>query len=130
MADLEQVRAFCDGEPALSHLGLRVDAVDGTSVTASMPVTTAMVNELGVVHGGYAFLLADSCFALVNYAARHPSLTRHAEITFVGPAAPGLLHATGRLHSIHGRSCIVDVSVTGDDGSRVAELRVHGTAPR
>ncbi|MDQ1131003.1 hotdog fold thioesterase [Microbacterium sp. SORGH_AS_0888] len=122
------VRDLLAADTATRSLGISLGAVDVGVVTASMPITPSMVNGLGVAHGGYLFLLADTAFAYACAARGTRAMSRHADITYLSPAREGhVVVAHARERSASGRSVIVDVRLTLSDGTLIAESRGHGT---
>jgi acyl-CoA thioesterase len=111
---------------ASRSLDMALDSVGPGRARLSMPVTAPMVNGLGLCHGGYIFLLADSCFAFACNSRNQRAVAQHCNITFVRPARLGMrLHASAEERSAVGRSGVYDVTVTAEDGSVIAELRGH-----
>ena len=107
-------------------LGMAIDSVaPGTSVL-SMTVTQAMVNGLGVCHGGFILTLADSAMAFASNAHGAKAVAQHIAITYVRPGRLGeRLVATAEERVRSGRSGMYDVRVSGEDGTVVAEMRGH-----
>lgn len=109
---------------ASRSLGMTVDDVAAGRATASMPVTEAMANGHGIVHGGYVFLLADSAFAFACNGYDQITVAAGCDIVFVRPARVGdVLTATAAERVRAGRSGVYDVTVTRADGAVMAELR-------
>ena len=107
-------------------LGIAASTATPGQAVATMAASERMINGLGVVHGGYIFLLADAAFALACVTSRGPAVSRHAEITFVAPARAGdTLRAVAVERTTYGRSGIYDVTVSGLDGTVYAEMRGH-----
>ena len=112
-----------DRDPASRGLGMElVQAGDGAAVVR-MPVTEAMVNGHGMVHGGFVFLVADTAFACACNSRGPVTVAAGADITFLQPARAGdLLEARAQERSAIGRSGIYDVTVTSG-GDVIAEFR-------
>lgn len=93
----------------------------------SMVVRPDMANGLGVCHGGFIFILADSAMAFASNAYGDQVVTQHAGVTLIRPGKPGeTLTAVAEEKSRTGRSGIYDARVTGSsDGTVVAEFRGH-----
>lgn len=118
-------------DAASRHLSMKLASAEAGRVSMTMPITPEMLNGHGILHGGYIFLIADTCFAFVCESTNHPSVSRQAEITYI---APGIgaesLHAVGEQRTRYGRNNIVDVSVHSDTGKHLAEVRVFGVQTR
>ena len=126
----ELARACADAMWADDHasrgLGMEIELVGPGRSRLSMPVTEAMVNGLGMCHGGFIFTLADSAMAFASNAYGEHAVAQHVAVTYVRPGRLGerlVAAAEERLRS--GRSGMYDVRVTGADGAVVAEMRGH-----
>lgn len=57
----EYKKIVIDGQPPFArHLGIRVVSASPEEVVAEMPVTEALINRNGVLHGGALMSLADN----------------------------------------------------------------------
>ena len=127
----DMVHELYDADPAAKALGITVEAAEAGHVRLRMPVTDAMCNGHGILHGGYIFALADTAAAYAFCAGGRVGVSTHASIDFLAPAQSGQVltaSAHGRHHSA--TSGIWDVSVEAEDGRPIAEARVHGRVPR
>lgn len=123
------VRARLAEDESSKTLGISVVDVEPGRVAMALDIRAWMLNGHGILHGGYLFLLGDTCFAFVCESLGKPSVSRQAEITFIAPGgADDRLIATGREVVAYGRNNIVDVSVHTEDGRHLAEVRVFGVA--
>jgi acyl-CoA thioesterase len=113
-------------DAAARALGIEIHAVEPGRAVVTMLVTADMVNGLGLGHGGYVFLLADTACAFASQSAAGASVSRQAEIAFVSPARQGeVLQAVANRRYADERSGIYDVTVTGVGGVVRAEMRGH-----
>lgn len=113
-------------DKASTGLGMALEDVAPGYARLSMTVRPDMVNGHGICHGGFIFALADSAFAFACNSYGERAVAQHCAITFLRPATQGeRLTAAAAERTRAGRSGIYDVSVTGTDGSIVAELRGH-----
>ena len=115
-----------DDDVAAREVGITVTEVAPGTATMTMRVTASMVNGHHIAHGGYTFLLADTAFAYACNSYGPVTVARNCEIAFIRPAHEGdelTAVATERLRNA--RNGIYDVSVLGDDGTVVAEMRGH-----
>lgn len=126
----ELARACADAMWADDHasrgLGMTIAFVAPGRSRLSMTVTEAMVNGLGLCHGGFIFTLADSAMAFASNAYGAHAVAQHASVTYLRPGRLGerlVADAEERVRS--GRTGMYDVRVIGDDGSVVAEMRGH-----
>ena len=102
-----------------------VEAGPGRAVL-TMAVTAAMTNGHGMCHGGYIFTLADSAFAFACNTYNQRVVAQMGQITFLAPGQEGDV-LTARAAEVwrQGRSGIYDITVTRQDGTRIAEFRGH-----
>jgi acyl-CoA thioesterase len=111
---------------ASQQLGMQIDSIGPGSATLSMTVTAAMTNGHRTCHGGYIFTLADSAFAFACNSYNQNTVAQHCSITYTAPAHQGdRLTATAREVWRQGRGGIYDITVTNQNGQRVAEFRGH-----
>ncbi len=107
-------------------LGMRLERVGPGSAVLSMEITAAMVNGLGVCHGGFIFTLADSACAFASNSYNQRMILAQSQIALVAPARLGMrLVAEGTERQRADRSAIYDVRVTSDAGEVIAEFRGH-----
>ena len=116
-------------DEASRRLGITIEIVEAGSVRARMEINEAMVNGLGVCHGGYVFTLADSAFAFACNSYDRTTFAAGATIDFLRPAHLGdrlMAEATERYRGR--KSGIYDVAVTNQDGQTVALFRGRSRA--
>jgi len=105
-------------------LGILLDEAGAGRAVMRMKVGETMVNQHGIVHGGFLFLLADAAFAYACNSYGPVTVAQSAQITFVRPASAGEeLTATAAERARFGRNGIYDVTVTRAGGEVVAEFR-------
>ncbi len=107
-----QAAAMLALDSASQGLGIRVSGVGPGRATASMRVTSAMVNGHGICHGGYLFLLADTAFAFACNTHGSPVVAAGADVSFLAPVHEGeelVAEAVERV--LRGRSGLYDVTV-------------------
>ncbi len=115
-------------DPASTTLGITVLEAEPGRIAMRMAIASTMKNGHGILHGGYVFLLADTCFAFVCESTGHPSVSRQADITYIaaGGNNTAYIHAEGIERTRYGRNNIVDVSVRDNSGLHMAEARIFG----
>jgi acyl-CoA thioesterase len=112
-------------DAALRSLGLERLSIKAGQVTIAMTVLPAMVNGLGITHGGAIFAFADAAFSLACNTYNERTIGAHCSISFLRPTNLGdRLVATAREVVRSARSGIYDVRVTLG-GKIVAEFRAH-----
>ncbi len=112
-----------EADAASRSLGIRIRDVSDGQATAEMTVTEAMVNGLGLLHGGLTFTLADTAMAFASNGGEASAVASHADIDFLAPGRIGQrLVASAERRSKVGRTSIFDVVVTAD-GQAMAQFR-------
>jgi acyl-CoA thioesterase len=105
-------------------MGMRLDAVGDGTATLSMAVRDDMLNGHDICHGGFITTLADSAFAFACNARNVVTVAAGLSVEFLAPAQRGdVLTATAVEVSSRGRTGIWDITVTNQDGDRVALVR-------
>ena len=116
-------RMWEDDVPARS-LGIVPLEVGPGRATLRMRVRPEFVNAVGVCHGGYLFLFADTAFAFACNSHNQKAVAASAHIDFVAPAYGGdELTAEAIEQHLAGRSGVYDVRVTRASGEVVALFR-------
>ena len=83
-----------------------------------------IVQRHGICHGGVIFSLADAACGIAANSAERAAVTQTCSISFLKPAPVGtVLIATAREKSRSGRTVVMDVDVTDEDGNAIADLR-------
>ena len=120
----KSAKAMWSTDSASKWLGARIDAVGPGTATLSMQVAEHHLNGHRICHGGYIFPLADSAFAFACNSYNQVTVAQENSITFLAPGQPGeRLTATAVESARTGRSGVYDVTVTGEDGRKVALFR-------
>lgn len=128
LAVFDAMRRRLQDDCASRNLGITVTDAEPGRITMRMPIAPPMRNGHGILHGGYVFLLADTCFAFVCESTGHPSVTRQADITYIaaGGNCVEYIQAEGVQRTRYGRNSIVDIAVHADSGILLAEARIFG----
>lgn len=112
-------------------LGIELEDVGPGRASVGMVVADSMLNGVGIVHGGYIFLLADCAFAIACNSHGETTVSRSCEIEYLRPAHVGdRLLATASERRRIGRRGIYDVLVSDGRGRAVAEFRGHSSGLR
>jgi acyl-CoA thioesterase len=102
-------------------LGIKVlDVKEGYS-KIKMTLRNEMINGFGVIHGGIAFSLADSCFAFACNNRNNLSMALDTSITFTKATKPNDV-LTAEAKEIHnGKSTgLYIITITNQNGEQVA----------
>lgn len=102
-------------------LGIEVLGIKEGYAKIKMTVRNEMMNGLGIVHGGIAFSLADSCFAFACNSRNILSVALDTSINFLKPIHPGdeLIAETKELHNGKGTG-LYHVTITNQHQHIVA----------
>lgn len=119
-------RAMWAEDNASRGLGMRLEQIGPGTAALSMDITSAMVNGLGICHGGFIFTLADSACAFASNSYNQRMVLQSSQITLIAPAKLGMrLVAIAEERQRAERSAIYDIRVSAPDGSIIAEFRGH-----
>ncbi len=111
-------------DPAVRAFGIRIDEVGPGHARLSMPVRDDMLNGHGLCHGGLIFTLADSAFAYACNSRNQNTVASGCTIDYLAPGQPGdVLVAVAVEQSLAGRTGVYDVTVSNQDGKRLALFR-------
>ena len=93
--------------------GIELIEAGPRGAVARMTVRPDMCNGFKILHGGMAFLLADSAMAFASNAENEMALASSAEIDWLAPVEIGqVLTATAVQAWSSGRSALWDITVT------------------
>jgi acyl-CoA thioesterase len=114
-------------DKATEMLGMTIDGIGPGRSILSMAITESMLNGLGLCHGGYIFMLADSALGFASNSLGARAAAQQCAITYLNPGRLGdRLTATASLRTKKGRTGIFDISVvrqTPSGDEIVAEFR-------
>jgi acyl-CoA thioesterase len=112
-------------DATLRSLGLERLSIKPGHAKVAMTVLPAMVNGIGITHGGAIFTLADTTFSLASNSYNERTVAAHCCISYLQPTRLGdRLVATATQIVRSARSGIYDVSVTLEN-TVIAEFRAH-----
>ncbi|MEX3610957.1 hydroxyphenylacetyl-CoA thioesterase PaaI [Rothia sp. LK2588] len=125
---MQPTHAILNNDPAAAWLGIEVEQAEYGTARISMTLRPEMLNGFGIAHGGMIFTLADTAFAMAcnrpDGEADTITVASGCDIDFVSPGRSGeRLTATALVRHHHGRSGLYDITVTGEDGRVIAEMR-------
>lgn len=125
------IAALYRGDAASQALGMEMLETGAGRATVRMTVREDMLNGHRLCHGGLVFALADSAFAFACNSHGDRALAAAASIDFLLPAKAGdrlTAHAVEVWRA--GRSGLTEVTVTNQDGVRVALFRGRSALAR
>jgi acyl-CoA thioesterase len=111
-------------DPASRALGMRLDEIRPGYARMSMAVREDMLNGHRTCHGGYIFMLADSAFAFACNSHNHNTVGAGCTIDYLAPCLEGeLLTAEAVEQALSGKTGVYDVTVTNQEGRKIALFR-------
>lgn len=111
-------------DTASPHVGMTLDKISPGKAEMSFEVMDYMLNGAKVCHGGYIFMLADSCFAFACNSHNDATLAQGCNIDFIRPAVVGDQLTAKAVELSRGRKTgVYDVMVTNQNSKLVATFR-------
>ncbi|MDY7578117.1 hydroxyphenylacetyl-CoA thioesterase PaaI [Herbaspirillum sp. RTI4] len=109
---------------ATQSLGMDIVEMRPGYARLSMAVRSDMLNGHATCHGGFIFALADSAFAFACNSRNQNTVGSGCSIDYLSPGKlADVLTAEAFEQSLGGRTGIYDVTVTNQDGKRIALFR-------
>lgn len=109
---------------ASQGLGMKLLEVAPGFAKMAMTVRQDMLNGHGTCHGGFIFTLADSAFAFACNSRNLNTVASGCAIDYLAPGVEGdVLVAEAIEQALSGRTGVYDVTVTNQDGKRIALFR-------
>jgi phenylacetic acid degradation protein PaaD len=110
--------------PAAGALGVELVGAGAGTAAVRLTVGDAMVNGLGVCHGGVVFALADLAATVAASGDDRAVAAVGSTVELLAPGQPGAgVTATAGVVHATGRAAVVDVTVTDDGGVVLALVR-------
>src|ERR1700722_9924460 len=108
-----------EGTSAL--LNIAIEEVREGYARIAMAVREEMLNGHRICHGGMIFTLADTAFAYACNSRNVETVAQNATIAFLAPGREGdRLGAEAREQALSGRSGVYQVTVTNQNGEKIA----------
>lgn len=120
----ECAKAMFARDRASQKLGMKIESVAPGKAVITMTVTGDMIQGHGSCHGGYLFTLADSAFAFACNSYDRATVASGCSIDYMYGAKEGdQLTATAEEQARGGRTGVYDITLTNQDGRKVALFR-------
>ncbi|MEQ9239919.1 hydroxyphenylacetyl-CoA thioesterase PaaI [Roseovarius indicus] len=120
----KSAEAMWKDDRASQWFGMEIVEVDEGRAVLRMTVAPEHCNGHGSCHGGVTFSLADSAFAFACNSRNQSTVAQHNIISYLAPGKEGdVLTAVAEETDLSGRSGIYDVTVTNQDGRKIASFR-------
>jgi len=118
------VQAMYPRDNASQALGMKILEIAPGRARMSMLVRSDMLNGHATCHGGFIFALADSAFAFSCNSRNQATVASGCSIEYLAPGAVNdVLTAEAIEQSLAGRTGVYDITVTNQDGKRIALFR-------
>lgn len=121
----EATAASMFARDAATHaLGMEIIKVGPGYARMAMKVRPDMLNGHQTCHGGFIFALADSAFAFACNSYNANTVAAGCAIEYLAPGRAGdVLTAESVEQARQGKTGVYDVTVTNQDGVRIALFR-------
>jgi len=117
-------RTMFERDPASRGLGMQLAEIRPGYARMTMTVKDEMLNGHATCHGGYIFMLADSAFAFACNSHNVNTVGAGCTIEYLAPGRAGdVLVAEAVEQALQGKTGVYDVSVTDQDGRKIALFR-------
>ncbi|MEM1029367.1 MAG: PaaI family thioesterase [Myxococcota bacterium] len=131
----EQITTLMEAEfPEAAALGLRIDALDETSIAVGWPGAASRTRPGGTISGPAMMTLVDTVAYFLVLSRVGPetlAVTTNLDIHFLRRPAPGELFGRGELLKLGKRLVVIAVRLhVGDDPAPVAHATVTYSVPR
>jgi len=111
-------------DAASQSLGMEIVGMGPGYAKLRMKVRPDMLNGHQTCHGGFIFALADSAFAFSCNSFNLNAVAAGCSIEYLAPGRVNdVLTAEAQMQAQAGRSGVYDVTVTNQDGTRIALFR-------
>lgn len=77
-------------------------------------------NSFGMVHGGVLYTIADNATGCAAHTDGRAYVTQGSSFHFLRNQPQGTIYAEARVRHRGGKTCLIDVDVTGDGGILLA----------
>ena len=110
------------------HLGIEIVDPGPDPALARMPVTQAVCQPFGIVHGGTFASLAETICSLATHQAVKDdgmlAMGMSNQATFLRPISSGTVHAEARPRHRGRTTWVWDCEITDDDGRTCCLVRM------
>jgi acyl-CoA thioesterase len=126
MADYQKIKKFFEQDQFVKYIDIQIEQVQDGEAICSMPIFEHHLNAGRVVQGGAVFTLADIAFAVAAGSCNHVCVSLNSTISYLRPAAGRRLSARAVRISHARRTCVYQVEVTDEEGTKVAHIVATG----
>jgi len=131
---MEKVGELVNSSPYYRLVQMQVIGFTRHGCIMTMHCQDQHTNLYGNTHGGAIASLADSACGISLTVALHRdeyAMTQHLDVSYLKPAAKGLLRAEGRILSRGGNSAVLEADIFNESGEKVAHAHtIHSIRKR
>ena len=112
--------------PVLHHWGIELEEIKSGASIMTMTIREDMTNLHEQCHGGVLFTMADACFGFAANSYNDRMVAASCDIRYLKSAEVGD-EVTARSVEVwkRGRSGLYDVTLTNQNGDKIAIMRAH-----
>ena len=127
MTDLEKAREFFGQDfYATKATGIVIEEVGEHFARCSFEITRNHQNAYGGVMGGATFTLADYTFAVASNFNQPHTVSVTSQINYIGMAKGKKLIAEANCIKDGRSTCLYEISITDDLGTKIAFFTISG----
>ena len=126
MNDLEKVREFFSKDRYATETGAVIEEIGDHYAKVSLILNEHHKNAVGGVMGGVYFTLADFAFAVASNWQQTGTVSITSDISFIGVPKSDKVIAETQLIKDGRSTCCYNVSVTDDQGTPLAAVKIVG----
>ena len=105
--------------------GIEIEAASADRARGRVPVSDAVRQPAGLVHGGvYASMAESLAVAATEAATGRVAVGHSSQTSFLRPITAGAVHADGRPRHSGRSTCVWEFDITDDEGRLCALVRM------
>ena len=124
--EIEKIREWFAGDRYAFDTGAYIEKVGDHYALVSLVLNERHKNAMGGVMGGVYFTLADFAFAVASNWQKPGVVSISSDITFLSTPKSEKIFAETRLIRQGKSTCCYSVSVTDENGSPIADVKIVG----
>ena len=126
MNTIEEVREYFKGDKFASDAGMVIDEIGDHSAVCSVVLDGRHCNAMGNVMGGVHYTLADFAFTVASNWQKTGVVGINNSIAYLSPVKGKKLIARATLIKDGRTTCVYNIDITDDLGTKVANVQCMG----
>ena len=106
--------------PFMEYNFIRLTETGGGKAVCALEPRPESLNPYGFVHGGAIYTIADDVAGYAAHTDGNQWVTQNSTVHFLSNQSGGVLTGTAEVRHRGRRTCLVDVTITGDAGRLIA----------